>query len=86
VRTPACPYGALVPGPLNFGGLRPKCLIPFTEGPPEPTCMVPCPTESSPFWSMSGVTFTESWRFHFSFGPISHRFLKHCDLGLGKCA
>jgi hypothetical protein len=30
-RTLAYPYGALVLGPPNFGGSRPKCLIPFTK-------------------------------------------------------
>ncbi|KIM76235.1 hypothetical protein PILCRDRAFT_12984 [Piloderma croceum F 1598] len=30
-RTLAYPYGALVPGPPNLGGLRPKGPIPFTE-------------------------------------------------------
>ena len=30
-RTPAYPYGALVLGPPNFGGLRPKGPILFTE-------------------------------------------------------
>jgi hypothetical protein len=30
-RTPAYPYGALVPGPPNFGRLGPKGPIPFTE-------------------------------------------------------
>jgi hypothetical protein len=31
IRILAYPYGALVPGPLNFGGSRQKGLIPFTE-------------------------------------------------------
>jgi hypothetical protein len=36
--------------------------------------MYGCPTESSPFWSMSGVTFTKSRRFHLSFGQILANF------------
>jgi hypothetical protein len=70
VRTPAYPYGALVLGPPNFGGLRPKCPIPFTEFKASRADMYAWPTKSCPSWSMSDPPFTENWRFDLSFGQI----------------
>ena len=47
-------------------------------GPLEQTCMVPWPTESYPFQSMSDSKFTKSWRFDLlSFRQVLHNFLKH---------
>jgi hypothetical protein len=39
-------------------------------GPPEPTCMVPWPTESCPSWSRSDPMFTENRRFDLLSGRV----------------
>ena len=70
-RTLAYPYGAMVSGPPNFGGLRPKCLIlSLNLGPLELTCMVPWPTEFCPSWSRSDPTFTENQRSDLPSGRV----------------